>query len=115
VDQLADPRLFENKRRRRGDPRRREGGVDPHARPRGPTLDPTVKLRLWSLARNDFAALERVSHTFGYGLTDDVIEECLTDLQAVKKEIIRRMQGQSSSMSFHGGWSPAGSRIPRIA
>lgn len=58
----------------------------------GAALDPTVELRLWSLKQNDFAALERVSHTFGYGLTDDVIEECLTDLQAVKKEIIRRTQ-----------------------
>lgn len=55
-------------------------------------LDPTVQLRLWSLKQNDFAALERVSHTFGYGLTDDVIEACLADLHAVKAEIVRRTQ-----------------------
>lgn len=55
-------------------------------------LDPTVQLRLWSLKQNDFAALERVSHTFGYGLTDDVIQACLQDLHAVKAEIVRRTQ-----------------------
>ncbi|GAA1877702.1 FtsK/SpoIIIE domain-containing protein [Pseudonocardia ailaonensis] len=56
----------------------------------GAALDPTVQLRLWSLKQNDLAALERISHTFGYGLTDDVLEACLADLAALKKEIIRR-------------------------
>lgn len=56
----------------------------------GAALDPTVELRLWSLKQNDFAALERVAHTFGYGLTDDVLEGCLGDLAAVKAEIVRR-------------------------
>ncbi len=56
----------------------------------GAALDPTIQLRLWSLKQNDFAALERISHTFGYGLTDDVIQACLADLQAVKAEIVRR-------------------------
>lgn len=58
----------------------------------GAALDPTVQLRLWSLKQNDFAALERVSHTFGYGLTDDVLEACIEDLRSVKAEIIRRTQ-----------------------